>query len=104
VESRLLKTVRKGSDDRCCCCRYPNEIIEFPCCLLQWRRKERAEVASDTSNSSPESADELEPEDGDEWTLERVDEFHSFVRPTWKPKLSAFCTELTAIQQVGLTY
>lgn len=37
-------------------------------------------------------------------TLELVDEFRTFVRPTWKPILSQFCTQLTGISQVGVFY
>mmetsp|Transcript_88649 Transcript_88649/g.228640 ORF Transcript_88649/g.228640 Transcript_88649/m.228640 type:complete len:300 (-) Transcript_88649:130-1029(-) len=48
---------------------WPNEIIEFPAVLLDAR------------------------------TLEVVSEFREFVRPTERPKLTAFCTELTGIQQ-----
>lgn len=32
--------------------------------------------------------------------LAHVDTFHSYVRPTWRPQLSTFCTNLTGIQQV----
>jgi len=49
--------------------RWPNEIIEFPAQLI------------------------------DSETLRIVDEFHEFVRPTEKPKLTTFCTELTGIKQ-----
>ena len=63
---------------------FPNEIIEFPVILLQWKRDCNAETEEES------------------WELVVVDEFHSFVRPTWAPKLSAFCTELTGIQQVSL--
>ncbi|KAF8932124.1 hypothetical protein BGZ58_007216 [Dissophora ornata] len=48
---------------------FPNEVIEFPVVLL----------------------------DGS--TLEVVDEFHSYVRPTYRPTLSDFCVELTGISQ-----
>ncbi|KAF9289399.1 hypothetical protein BGZ68_009423 [Mortierella alpina] len=48
---------------------FPNEVIEFPVVLL----------------------------DGS--TLEVVDEFHSYVRPTNRPTLSDFCMELTGITQ-----
>ncbi|GJJ70550.1 3'-5' exoribonuclease 1 [Entomortierella parvispora] len=48
---------------------FPNEVIEFPVVLL----------------------------DGS--TLEVVDEFQSYVRPTYRPTLSEFCVELTGIQQ-----
>ena len=46
-----------------------SEIIEFPCVLLDAR------------------------------TLERVAEFRSLVKPTQRPQVSAFCTELTSITQ-----
>lgn len=36
--------------------------------------------------------------------LEVVDEFRSFVRPSWRPTLSDFCTELTGITQVCLIF
>ncbi|KAF9948375.1 hypothetical protein BGZ70_002239 [Mortierella alpina] len=48
---------------------FPNEVIEFPVVLL---------------NGS---------------SLEVVDEFHSYVRPTNRPILSDFCIELTGITQ-----
>ncbi|TFK90933.1 hypothetical protein K466DRAFT_573941 [Polyporus arcularius HHB13444] len=57
---------------------YPNEIIEWPVCLLRWKDK----------NSR-----------GKARVLEVVDEFRSFVRPTWRPQLSSFCTTLTGITQ-----
>lgn len=49
-----------------------SEIIEFPCVLM------------------------------DAHTLKVVDEFSSFVRPTGRPKLTAFCTELTSIKQTDV--
>ena len=49
--------------------RWPNEIIEFPAQLIESE------------------------------TLQIVDEFREFVRPTEKPQLTAFCTELTGIKQ-----
>ncbi|KAH9946291.1 ribonuclease H-like domain-containing protein [Epithele typhae] len=57
---------------------YPNEIIEWPVCLLRW---------TDKTNK------------GKARTLEVVDEFRSFVRPTWRPQLSSFCHALTGITQ-----
>ncbi|KXS10407.1 Exonuclease, partial [Gonapodya prolifera JEL478] len=48
---------------------YPNEIIEFPVVLVCGR------------------------------TLDIVDEFHSYVKPTGNPTLSEFCVSLTGIQQ-----
>ncbi|KAF5391312.1 hypothetical protein D9757_002081 [Collybiopsis confluens] len=54
---------------------YPNEIIEFPVCLMKWKNdKERRELVV-------------------------VDEFRSFVKPLWRPNLSKFCEELTGITQ-----
>ncbi|KAF9533379.1 ribonuclease H-like domain-containing protein [Crepidotus variabilis] len=57
---------------------YPNEIIEFPVCIVEWRDRS---------------------EDGLGSVLEVVDEFRSFVKPTWRPTLSNFCTQLTGITQ-----
>ncbi|KAK7465482.1 hypothetical protein VKT23_005460 [Stygiomarasmius scandens] len=57
---------------------YPNEIIEFPVILMRWKDKDGSGQASE---------------------LVVVDEFHSFVKPAWKPKLSKFCTNLTGITQ-----
>ncbi|KAJ7721068.1 ribonuclease H-like domain-containing protein [Mycena maculata] len=56
---------------------YPNEIIEFPVCLMRWKDR-----------------------DGDKASqLEVIEEFRSFVKPSWRPSLSEFCTELTGITQ-----
>ncbi|KAF8874627.1 ribonuclease H-like domain-containing protein [Gymnopilus junonius] len=57
---------------------YPNEIIECPVVVLQWTDKDESGTAT---------------------KLEVVDEFRTFVRPTWRPTLSDFCMELTAITQ-----
>lgn len=57
---------------------YPNEIIEFPVVLLGWTDKAQDMTASE---------------------LVVIDEFRSFVRPTWRPELSEFCKDLTGIQQ-----
>ncbi|KAJ3855622.1 ribonuclease H-like domain-containing protein [Lentinula lateritia] len=54
---------------------HPNEIIEFPVCLMRWKDdKQRHELVV-------------------------VDEFRSFVKPSWRPTLSRFCKELTGIKQ-----
>lgn len=53
-------------------------LQEWPVCLMRWK---------DRSTSGSQ--------------LEVVDEFRSFVKPTWAPKLSSFCTNLTGITQVG---
>ena len=47
-------------------------------CLLRWKDKD---------------------EDGLAGCLEVVSEFRSFVRPTWKPRLSDFCKNLTGVTQ-----
>ncbi|KAK4058797.1 hypothetical protein OIO90_000243 [Microbotryomycetes sp. JL221] len=57
---------------------YPNEIIEWPVVLLQWQK--------------PQSPD-------GQWHLVKVDEYHSYVKPTWQPQLDPFCTQLTGITQ-----
>lgn len=36
------------------------------------------------------------------YELVKIDTFHSYVRPTWRPRLSDFCIGLTGITQVGL--
>jgi hypothetical protein len=61
---------------------WPNEICEWPVCLMRWEDKS-------TSGSGTASK------------LEVVDEFRSFVKPTWAPILSPFCTNLTGITQAG---
>lgn len=91
------------------------QIIEFPVVLLQWRRRPASNASdSDDSLTSPSSAssmsnstqssEELQtPTDSarkqGQWELVVVDEFRRFVKPTWRPTLSAFCTELTGIKQ-----
>ncbi|KAF8136290.1 ribonuclease H-like domain-containing protein [Boletus edulis] len=62
---------------------WPNEIIEWPVCLLRWNDKSLKGRAS---------------------RLEIVDEFRSFVKPTWRPQLSPFCTDLTGIAQAQVDY
>lgn len=57
---------------------WPNEIIEWPVCLMRWKDKSSQ---------------------GKACQLEIVDEFRSFVKPTWRPQLSQFCTDLTGITQ-----
>ncbi|KAK8849620.1 hypothetical protein IAR55_004955 [Kwoniella newhampshirensis] len=56
---------------------YPNEIIEFPVVLLRWS----------------------EPDQDGKKRLEKIDSFRSYVRPTWRPNLTDFCTSLTGITQ-----
>ncbi|EJD06002.1 uncharacterized protein FOMMEDRAFT_78644 [Fomitiporia mediterranea MF3/22] len=66
-------TCQEGTDFN-----WPNEIIEWPVVLLRWRNKDKEGRAKE---------------------LYVADEFRSFVRPIWKPQLSAFCTTLTGITQ-----
>jgi hypothetical protein len=90
---------------------WPNEIIvrehaaprwhssrqEFPVVLLKW-----VDVPLDTQdkvqNGHTETAEEGSRK---RKRLERVDTFHSYVKPTWQPVLSDFCTSLTGITQVS---
>ncbi|KAF8497082.1 ribonuclease H-like domain-containing protein [Russula emetica] len=57
---------------------WPNEIIEWPICLLKW------------ADRGP---------NGMVGPLQKVAEFRSFVKPTWRPELSSFCVSLTGITQ-----
>ncbi|KAF8061507.1 ribonuclease H-like domain-containing protein [Lyophyllum atratum] len=66
-------TCQQGTDFN-----FPNEIIEFPVCLMRWKDRTDDHKASQ---------------------LEVVEEFRSFVKPTWQPTLSQFCTDLTGITQ-----
>ncbi|KAI5123281.1 hypothetical protein M0805_009302 [Coniferiporia weirii] len=69
-------TCQEGTDFN-----WPNEIIEWPVCLLRWRHKDMEGRAKE---------------------LYVADEFRSFVKPIWKPELSAFCTSLTGITQADV--
>ncbi|KAK7043661.1 hypothetical protein VNI00_008272 [Paramarasmius palmivorus] len=57
---------------------YPNEIIEFPVFLVMWKDRQSNGKASELYVKS---------------------EFHTYVKPSWRPVLSAFCTNLTGITQ-----
>lgn len=111
---------------------FPNEIIEFPVVLLRWRRmatvKDQTVSAPPLSStdslhasSSDASSTEIhlhitkhdsgravsDNDDNDAlandaWELVPTAEFRRFVRPTWRPKLTEFCKELTGIAQVSL--
>ncbi|SNX84062.1 uncharacterized protein MEPE_02770 [Melanopsichium pennsylvanicum] len=52
---------------------YPNEIIEFPIVILKWNQ--------------------------DSEQLETKAIFHSYVQPTFRPKLTKFCKDLTGVTQ-----
>lgn len=56
---------------------------EFPVVLLKWADRDATT--------------------GHARTLVKVDEFRSYVRPTWRPALTDFCTALTGITQVRLS-
>ncbi len=64
---------------------YPNEIIEFPVVLMGWTYEweEGADGRRRATNAR----------------IAHIDTFHSYVRPTWRPQLSHFCTSLTGIEQ-----
>ncbi|KZT28563.1 hypothetical protein NEOLEDRAFT_1129386 [Neolentinus lepideus HHB14362 ss-1] len=57
---------------------WPNEIIEWPVCLMRWKDKDADGIAN---------------------RLEVAAEFRTFVKPTWRPTLTQFCTNLTGITQ-----
>ncbi|GMK55907.1 hypothetical protein CspeluHIS016_0209630 [Cutaneotrichosporon spelunceum] len=63
---------------------YPNEIIEFPVVLMGWIQE-----WEEGPDGRPCARKEIV----------HIDTFHSYVRPTWRPQLSDFCTNLTGIQQ-----
>ncbi|RSH93373.1 hypothetical protein EHS25_007729 [Saitozyma podzolica] len=75
---------------------YPNEIIEFPVVLLQWVEADDDDV--DTTSPSSSTSDTASTSSSRK-RLKRVDTFHSYVRPTWRPELGEFCTNLTGITQ-----
>ncbi|KLT39607.1 hypothetical protein CC85DRAFT_250908 [Cutaneotrichosporon oleaginosum] len=64
---------------------YPNEIIEFPVVLMSWTCEwgEGTDGRRRATNAR----------------IAHIDTFHAYVRPTWRPMLSNFCTNLTGIQQ-----
>ncbi|BEI92629.1 uncharacterized protein CcaverHIS019_0502570 [Cutaneotrichosporon cavernicola] len=64
---------------------YPNEIIEFPVVLMGWTHE--WEEGHDGRRLSSNAR------------IVHIDTFHSYVRPTWRPQLSNFCTNLTGIHQ-----
>ena len=109
---------------------FPNEIIEFPVLMLRWQRK-TSTASTPTVSASPTSSSasldtteseasstisrpikkhdsgtavsEQAQEDDYTWELVPVAEFRRFVRPTWRPRLTNFCKELTGISQVRLS-
>ncbi|CDZ97166.1 Predicted exonuclease [Phaffia rhodozyma] len=69
---------------------YPNEVIELPVVLLKWRARQKTDLSSESCKEST-SVTVME--------LYIEDEFQSYVRPTFQPKLSTYCTTLTGINQ-----
>ena len=58
---------------------------EFPVVLCRWKEGFEGKPTDSTRGSR----------------MEKLDVFHSYVRPTWRPVLSDFCTRLTGITQVS---
>ncbi|KAL7416060.1 ribonuclease H-like domain-containing protein [Mrakia frigida] len=69
---------------------FPNEVIEFPVVLVKWRPI--AAASSSSSSSDPQPLHHQQE-------LYVVDTFQTYVRPTWRPKLTLFATSLTGITQ-----
>jgi len=89
---------------------------EFPVILVQWEAPASLstleaveDVPTTEQTPSPESLSanttverKLTPPSAEHLpSLRIVDHFHSYVRPTWRPDLSTFCTTLTGITQVS---
>ncbi|KAL7425065.1 NAPDH-dependent diflavin reductase [Cryptotrichosporon argae] len=77
---------------------YPNEIIEFPVVLLQWADEEPPTPAEAGPSASAKATAHGQRKQRVR-RLVKVDTFHTYVRPTWQPRLSEFCTGLTGITQ-----
>lgn len=82
VESTCISTDQRGPNphnltEQQLAWLYPNEIIEWPVVLMQWRMHEGR------------------------WELYEVARYRSFVKPVWRPEVSDFCTQLTGITQVS---
>ena len=56
--------------------------------LLRWVDEATSRNSTDPGPSTPKRK------------LVKVDTFHSYVRPTWRPQLTEFCINLTGISQV----
>ena len=69
--TRKYRNIQHGFETGCF--QYPNEIIEFPVVLLRWNE--------------------------DSHQLETTGVFHSYVRPTFRPRLTKFCRDLTGVTQ-----
>ncbi|SPO21277.1 uncharacterized protein UTRI_00754 [Ustilago trichophora] len=69
--TRKYRNIQHGFETGCF--QYPNEIVEFPVILLKWNE--------------------------DLHQLETAGVFHSYVRPTFRPRLTKFCRDLTGVTQ-----
>ncbi|PWN26704.1 hypothetical protein BDZ90DRAFT_232829 [Jaminaea rosea] len=79
---------------------YPNEIIELPVVLLEWRDAPAPSIPNSTSASaSSSSSSPSQPSTKSAGQLHLIDVFHSHVRPIARPHLSDFCKTLTGIAQ-----
>jgi 3'-5' exoribonuclease 1 len=78
---------------------WPNEIIEFPVVLLRWRQP--LNTGDNSAGLLTDAPDVAGPSESGISQLYIASTFHSYVRPTWHPKLSTFCTSLTGITQVS---
>ena len=77
------------------------QIIEFPVVLLQWRHKKVLSGSKSVADNKLSNGTDNSEDNANAWELVIVDEFRRFVRPTWRPKLSKYCTDLTGITQVS---
>lgn len=59
-----------------------------------------SEASWSLESEAPEESQDLPPSDAT-WELVPIEEFRRFVKPTWRPKLTQFCTDLTGITQVS---
>jgi hypothetical protein len=77
--NEIIASSRSPSHARFTCSfSWGGNAQEWPVCLMRW----------DMTAS------------GQRRDLKVMDEFRTFVKPTWRPVLSEFCTELTGITQV----
>jgi hypothetical protein len=67
--------------------------------LLQWVEAE--DDVNNTTSPSSSTSDTASTSSSSRKKLKRVDTFHSYARPTWRPELGEFCTNLTGITQVS---
>ncbi|KAG9318416.1 ribonuclease H-like domain-containing protein [Chiua virens] len=81
---------------------WPNEIIVRRSLIRLYRRFLITRLHKGVARLS--LALERQVPKGRASRLEIVGEFRSFVKPTWRPQLSQFCTDLTGITQAQVDY